>query len=70
MSKLWRPRHAAEILGVERRVFIAAGGAALAGLALSGCNRRPSGAVARFLARSERFNQPVEGALYRHTAMK
>jgi DMSO/TMAO reductase YedYZ molybdopterin-dependent catalytic subunit len=69
MTKLWRPRHAAEILGVQRRVFIAAGGATLAGLALAGCNRKPSAAADRLLARAERFNERIERALYRHTAM-
>jgi DMSO/TMAO reductase YedYZ molybdopterin-dependent catalytic subunit len=69
MKKLWRPRHGAELLGVERRVFIAAGGVTLAGLALAGCNSRGPRAAAPLLSRAERFNEGIERALYRHTTM-
>jgi DMSO/TMAO reductase YedYZ molybdopterin-dependent catalytic subunit len=67
VSRIWRPRgHAAEILRVDRRLFLAAGGAALAGVA---CNSRGPRAAERWLARSERLNERVERALFRHTSM-
>lgn len=70
MSRLWRPPgHAAEILGVERRVFLAAGGVALGGLALGACNGRPSKTTWRLLERAERLNERVERALFRHRSM-
>jgi DMSO/TMAO reductase YedYZ molybdopterin-dependent catalytic subunit len=70
VSRLWRPRgHAAEILGVERRVFLAAGGAALGGLVLGACNGRPSRTTQRLLDRAESFNERVERALFRHRSM-
>jgi DMSO/TMAO reductase YedYZ molybdopterin-dependent catalytic subunit len=72
MSKLWLPRrHAAEILGIDRRAFIAAGLAAGAGglLSLAGCNSKGPKRAQRLLRAGERWNERVERGLFRHTAM-
>jgi DMSO/TMAO reductase YedYZ molybdopterin-dependent catalytic subunit len=70
MSRLWLPRrHAAELLRVDRRLFLAAGGAALATLALPGCDARGPKSAEPWLARAERLNERLERALFRHTAM-
>ena len=72
MSKLWLPRrHAAEILGVDRRTFIAAGLAAGAGglMTLAGCNSEGPKSARGVLAAAERWNERVERALFRHNAM-
>jgi len=73
VSKLWRPvRHAAERLGIDRRAFLAAGataGVGAAALVLGGCNSRGPRSAEKLLAASERWNERVERALFRHTAM-
>ena len=72
MSKLWLPRgHAAEILGIDRRAFIAAGLAAGAGglMTLAGCDSTGPKSALRMLRAAERWNERVERALFRHTAM-
>jgi DMSO/TMAO reductase YedYZ molybdopterin-dependent catalytic subunit len=72
VSKLWLPRrHAAEVLGVDRRSFIAAGLAAGAGglLTLAGCNAEGPKSARRLTAAAERWNERVERALFRHNAM-
>jgi DMSO/TMAO reductase YedYZ molybdopterin-dependent catalytic subunit len=69
VSRLWLPRgHAAERLGVDRRAFLAGGAAALAGATL-GCDWRGPKRAAGLLATSERWNERVERALFRHDAM-
>jgi DMSO/TMAO reductase YedYZ molybdopterin-dependent catalytic subunit len=66
MSRLLLPRaHAAERLGIDRRAFLAG---ALGALAL-GCDSRGPAAAQGLLARSERWNERVERALFRHDAM-
>jgi DMSO/TMAO reductase YedYZ molybdopterin-dependent catalytic subunit len=74
MSKLWLPpRHAAEKLGLDRRAFLGGslvtGAGALTALALGGCNSKGPKSAAGLLAASERFNERVERALFRHNAM-
>ena len=74
MSKLWLPpRHAAEKLGIDRRTFLGAslvtGAGALTALALAGCDSKGPKSAAGLLAASERFNEKLERALFRHTAM-
>jgi len=71
VSKLWLPqarlRHPAERLGVDRRAFLAAGG--VAALALAGCNAEGPKAAQPILDVAARWNEKVERALFRHTAM-
>jgi DMSO/TMAO reductase YedYZ molybdopterin-dependent catalytic subunit len=68
MSRLWLPRaHAAERLGLDRRSFLAGGGALAA--SLLGCDSRGPAAASGLLARSERWNERLERALFRHDAM-
>jgi DMSO/TMAO reductase YedYZ molybdopterin-dependent catalytic subunit len=73
MSRLWRPAgHVAERLGVDRRAFLAASataGASAAAVVLGGCDSRGPRSAQRGLAASERWNERVERALFRHTAM-
>jgi DMSO/TMAO reductase YedYZ molybdopterin-dependent catalytic subunit len=72
VSRIWVPRrHAAEILGIDRRTFIGAGMAAGAGglLALAGCNSDGPKSARGVLAAAERWNERVERALFRHNAM-
>jgi DMSO/TMAO reductase YedYZ molybdopterin-dependent catalytic subunit len=82
MSKLWLPpRHAAEKLEIDRRTFLGAGlraglgvslatgAGALAALALSGCDSKGPKSARGLLAASERFNEKLERALFRHNAM-
>jgi DMSO/TMAO reductase YedYZ molybdopterin-dependent catalytic subunit len=69
VSKLWRPvGHRAERLGIDRRAFLAAGATAGAALAL-GCDARGPKSAEKLLAASERWNERVERALFRHDAM-
>jgi DMSO/TMAO reductase YedYZ molybdopterin-dependent catalytic subunit len=68
VSRLWRPRHPAEKLGVDRRAFLAAGAGGLAAAAL-GCNAEGPKAAQPILAAAERWNEKVERALFRHTSM-
>jgi DMSO/TMAO reductase YedYZ molybdopterin-dependent catalytic subunit len=69
VSKLWLPpaglRHPAEKLGVDRRAFLTAGAA----LAVTGCNAEGPKAAQPILDVSTRWNEKVERALFRHTAM-
>ena len=74
MSKLWLPRrHLAENLGLDRRAFLTAGVAAGAGAlmsgALSGCDSYGPKSALGVLSASERWNERVERALFRHRAM-
>jgi len=70
MNKLWLPpRHAAERLGFDRRVFLGAGAGTLAALALAGCDSRGPRRAQGILTAAERWNEKVERALYRHAAM-
>jgi DMSO/TMAO reductase YedYZ molybdopterin-dependent catalytic subunit len=70
MSKLWLPRgHGAEHLGLDRRTFIAAGAGTAAALALGACNSRGPAGAGGLLSASERWNERVERALFRHNAM-
>jgi DMSO/TMAO reductase YedYZ molybdopterin-dependent catalytic subunit len=68
VSGLWLPRHAAERAGIDRRRFLAAGAGTVAAAAL-GCNWRGPERAEGLLAASERWNERVERALYRHGAM-
>jgi DMSO/TMAO reductase YedYZ molybdopterin-dependent catalytic subunit len=71
VSKLWLPakrlHHPAEKLGLDRRAFLAAGGAAA--LAVAGCNAEGPKAAQPVLDLAARWNEKVERALFRHTAM-
>lgn len=73
MSKLWLPsrgvRHAAEKVGVDRRVFLAAGAGGLATLALAGCNAEGPKSAQPLLSAAARWNEKLERALFRHTTM-
>jgi len=73
VSKLWLPsarlRHPAEKLGVDRRAFLAAGAGGAAALALAGCNAQGPKAAEPILDVATRWNEKVERALFRHTAM-
>jgi DMSO/TMAO reductase YedYZ molybdopterin-dependent catalytic subunit len=73
MSKLWLPGHAAERMGIDRRVFLRAGvgvgGGALAALALGGCNAQGPKSAEPILTAAQRWNEKVERALFRHRAM-
>jgi DMSO/TMAO reductase YedYZ molybdopterin-dependent catalytic subunit len=73
MSKLWLPggriRHPAEKLGIDRRAFLSAGAGGLTALALAGCNSSGPRAAKPILAAATRWNEKVERALFRHTAM-
>jgi DMSO/TMAO reductase YedYZ molybdopterin-dependent catalytic subunit len=74
MRKLWRPvGHVAERLGIDRRAFLAAsttvGMSAATALALSGCNSRGPERAEKLLAASERWNERLERALFRHRSM-
>ncbi|HVU50108.1 MAG TPA: molybdopterin-dependent oxidoreductase [Polyangia bacterium] len=74
MSRLWLPiGHAAERLRADRRAFIStgmrAGVGAAAALALGACDSRGPRGAERLLAASERWNERVERALFRHTSM-
>jgi DMSO/TMAO reductase YedYZ molybdopterin-dependent catalytic subunit len=73
VRKLWLPvGHAAERLGVDRRAFLATSaklGATAATLALAGCDSRGPRSAEKLLAASERWNERVERALFRHNAM-
>ena len=70
MSKLWLPAgHAAERLGIDRRTFLAAGASFGAALALAGCDSRGPRSAEKLLAANERWNERLERALFRHTAM-
>jgi len=78
VSKLWLPpRHPAEKLGIDRRTFLGGclgatlltGAGALTALALAGCDSKGPKSAAGLLAASERFNEKLERALFRHTAM-
>lgn len=66
-------RHAAERLGLDRRAFlergVAASATALVSLALGACNSSGPKAAESILAKSERWNERVERALFRHRAM-
>jgi DMSO/TMAO reductase YedYZ molybdopterin-dependent catalytic subunit len=74
VSRLWLPvRHGAEILGLDRRSFLAAGlaagGSALAAVTLGGCNSEGPKSASGVLAAAGRWNERVERALFRHNAM-
>jgi len=72
LSKIWLPRrHAAELLGIDRRTFIAAGAAAGVGglLTLAGCNTEGPKRAHGVLVAAQRWNERVERALFRHNAM-
>jgi DMSO/TMAO reductase YedYZ molybdopterin-dependent catalytic subunit len=73
MSKLWLPGHAAERMGIDRRVFLRAGlgvgSGALAALALGGCNAQGPKSAEPILTAAQRWNEKVERALFRHRAM-
>jgi len=72
VSKLWLARgHAAEALGIDRRRFIAAGlaGGASALLVLAGCDSEGPKRARGLLRAAEHWNERVERALFRHTAM-
>jgi DMSO/TMAO reductase YedYZ molybdopterin-dependent catalytic subunit len=75
MSKLWLPlRHPAEKLGLDRRAFLSAGltigaSSTLAALGLAGCDSKGPKSAAGLLAASERFNEKLERAIFRHNAM-
>jgi DMSO/TMAO reductase YedYZ molybdopterin-dependent catalytic subunit len=70
VSKLWLPAgHAAERLGIDRRAFLTAGATAAAALAVGGCDWRGPRSAQRLLGASERWNERVERALFRHDAM-
>jgi DMSO/TMAO reductase YedYZ molybdopterin-dependent catalytic subunit len=69
VSGLWLPRrHPAERAGVDRRSFLAAGAGTVAAVAL-GCDSRGPDSAAGLLARTERWNERVERALYRPGAL-
>jgi len=72
VSKLWLPRrHAAEVLGIDRRAFIAAGlaGGASGLLTLAGCDSEGPKSARGLLRAAERWNERVERGLFRHSAM-
>lgn len=73
MSRIWLPgRHLAERLGVDRRAFLAASAAgfgALVGIGGAACNSEGPKRAQALLAASERWNERVEQALFRHRAM-
>jgi DMSO/TMAO reductase YedYZ molybdopterin-dependent catalytic subunit len=72
VSKLWLPRgHAAERMGIARRTFLAAGATtgAFVAATLGGCNSRGPKRAEGLLSASERWNERVERALFRHSAM-
>jgi DMSO/TMAO reductase YedYZ molybdopterin-dependent catalytic subunit len=68
MSRLWLPRrHAAERSGLDRRGFLAG---ALAGVVAAGaCDWRGPEHARGLLSGSERWNERLERALFRHRAM-
>jgi DMSO/TMAO reductase YedYZ molybdopterin-dependent catalytic subunit len=64
-----RPGHPAERLRIDRRSFLAASAAVGAAYAVGGCDSRGPRSAGKVLAASERWNERVERALFRHSAM-
>jgi DMSO/TMAO reductase YedYZ molybdopterin-dependent catalytic subunit len=62
-------RKFASINGLDRRDFLARGGAALSAALLAACNSRGPKAADKLLKYAERKNLVVERKLFRHTAM-
>ncbi len=56
-------------MSLDRRSFLAAGGAALAGILSGACDSEGPKATRGLIAFASRKTQDVEGALFRHTSM-